>query len=451
MTHFFISLFAFIVAIGILVVFHEFGHFWVARRLGVKVLRFSVGFGKPLFKWRDKAQTEYVIAAIPLGGYVKMLDEREETVAPQEQPFAFNRKPVWVRFLIVLAGPVFNFLFAILAYWGTYMIGITGWVPKIGEIVPHSIAADAGMIAEEEVVKIDGVLTSTWSAATKQILRRLGDKEVLVVETQDQANHHTYYLNLSSWELKGHRPDPLYSLGLIPYSPPTPSIVNEVLPGEPAAEAGIQAGDVITTVNGKSIATWQEFTHIVRRSAGKTVHIMLERHEQTLALSFVPRARESDEGEVVGYVGVKTQLAKMPPELVRKERLAPVDAFLAALSKTKEYAQMSLTLIGKMLIGKVGLHNLSGPITIAQGAGASAIVGFQYYLGFLALISISLGVLNLLPIPILDGGHLLYYLLEMITGKPVPERIQFYGFKLGLLVLIFLMTIAFYNDLVRLF
>lgn len=452
MSNFLIAVFAFILAIGILVTFHEFGHFWVARRFGVKVLRFSVGFGKPLFTWRDKQQTEYVIAALPLGGYVRMLDEREGPVPEDQKSFSFNRQSVWARFTIVLAGPLFNFLFAVIVYWLTFMHGVSGWVPLIGEIKSESIAMQAGMVANEEVLSIDHVPTNTWQQVMKQLMTRLGDKGLLELETkQADGARRTYLLNLNAWELKGNKPDLLHAIGIEPYQPPIPPIIVEVVRGEPAQIAGVLAGDLITEVNGKPINTWKEFTNVVVNSIDMPVHLLIKRNNETKSITFLPRAKETDNGEVIGFAGLMVKSDPLPAHLIRKEKLNPLAALIAAVNKTKDYIFISFKIIGKMLIGDIGLHNLSGPITMAQGAGATASVGFQYYLGFLALISISLGVLNLLPIPILDGGHLLYFLIEIISGKPVSERIQQYGFKIGMLLLTFLMGIAFYNDILRLF
>lgn len=442
---FIVSLLAFIVAIGVLVVFHEFGHFWVARKLGVKVLRFSVGFGKPLWRYYDSQKTEYVIAALPLGGYVKMLDEREQNLSEAQKQFAFNRKPVWARFSIVLAGPLFNFIFAIFAYWLMFMIGISSWVPKIGEVKEHSIAQQAGLVAGEEIIKVDGIATTTWQQVVKQLLERMGDKGSLTIETKKNQSTHHYTLDLQRWQMNSH--NLLSSLGIKPHQPPTEPVIYQVLAEGPAAKAGIQPKDKIIKVNQRAITDWQEFIDVVVKSINQPVSVGLLRGDQTLNTTVVPQPKEMEEGEVVGFVGVVVKTGKMPNALTRKEQLDPFTALVKAVVKTQEYIILSFKVIGKMISGAIGLHTLGGPLTIAQGAGATVIVGFQYYLGFLAMISISLGVLNLLPIPILDGGHLLYYVIEMLTGKPVSERVQLWGFKLGCALLIGLMVIAFYNDL----
>ncbi len=451
MVDFIIAFFAFILSVSILVTFHEFGHFWVARRCGVKVLRFSVGFGKTLWSWRDKQHTEYRIALIPLGGYVKMLDEREGEVIPDEQPFAFNRKPVLTRFAIVSAGPLFNFLFAIILYWLMFIIGISGSIPLIGEVKPDSIAANAGLMAGEEIIAIDGVPTLTWQQVIRQIVERLGDKNTLEIQAQtpEGRNKHTH-LNLQSWVLEGTRPDALHALGIEPYQPPIPPVVYEVMEGEPASKIGLLPEDRIIAANGKPISKWQDFTNVIIKHIDKPVTILIERDHETKKLVITPRAKVKDTGETIGFVGLIVKTLPMPETLLRKERWGPIDALGEAIKKTYEYIVLSFKMIGKMLVGAIDLRSLSGPITIAETAGASVSIGFQYYLSFLAIVSISLGVLNLLPIPILDGGHLFFYLIEMIIQRPIPQQVQQVGFKLGMLFLIFLMSIAFYNDIVRL-
>ncbi|MGE3318847.1 MAG: sigma E protease regulator RseP [Candidatus Berkiella sp.] len=451
MTGLLISIIAFFVAIGVLVTFHELGHFWVARLLGVKVLRFSVGFGKALWRFQGK-ETEYVIAAIPIGGYVKMLDEREGPVEDSQKSFAFNTKPVWARFAIVLAGPVFNFVFAIVAYWLMYMIGITGLAPMVGEIKPDSIAAKAGLLEKDEIIKVDGQPTHSWQQVVNKLIDRLGDKDNLSIEVlRDKGQHKALNLQLETWQLKGDRPSLIDALGITPYQPPIPPIVSDVIADEPAGVAGIVAGDEVIAVNHRSITQWREFTDVVHNSVNKPITLTVKRKDKVIDFTFMPRTKESDTGEIIGFAGLVVKALDMPAELLRNERYSPWDAFVEANKKTADYIRLTFKVIGKMITGSVGLKTLSGPLSIAEGAGASALGGIQYFLGFLALISISLGVLNLLPIPILDGGHLLYFVIEAIQGKPVSDRVQIYGFKLGMLLLIFLMTIAIYNDLARLF
>tara|TARA_R110002110_G_scaffold33533_1_gene114834 strand:+ start:154018 stop:155379 length:1362 start_codon:yes stop_codon:yes gene_type:complete len=453
MTSILITIFSFLAAIAILVAFHEFGHFWVARRLGVKVLRFSVGFGRKLISWTGKDGTEYVIAAIPLGGYVKMLDEREDNVQPEEQGQAFNCKPLWVRTAVVAAGPIFNFIFAILAYWLMFMIGITGTIPKVGTVVPSSIAAQAGVSSGDQILTVDHQKTRTWSDVAKTIMPRLGDSDYLRFELKaDNGEHKIANLNLIDWTMDRENPDLFNSLGITPYFPEIPPIVHETQMGEPAVAAGFLAGDIVLSVDGKEVKQWLDFTQVVEKSANQSLDIVVQREEgYTKLLKLVPRQYDLGNNQSKGYAGLLVKIPELDKSLQWVERFNPWDAFTASVQKTADFIVISFKMIGKMVVGDIGLYNLSGPITIAQGAGVSASIGFEYYLNFLAMISISLGVINLLPIPILDGGHLLYYAIEFFTRKPVSEKVQIFGFKLGMMFLIFIMTVAFYNDLLRMF
>lgn len=447
-----ISIVAFLLAIGILVVFHEWGHFWVARKLGVKVLRFSVGFGKPLWRYQAKSGVEYCVCAIPLGGYVKMLDEREEPVPEALLPFAFNRKPVWSRFLIVLAGPVFNFIFAILAYWIMFMIGINSIVARIGEVVPDSIAYHAGLHAGDEIIQVDDIPTVSWQQVHGTLIKRLGDQDKLKVVVKSPNNpSQTHWLSLESWELKGQKPNLLHALGITPYQPDIPPVVESVVDDSAATQAGILPADEIIALNGTPIKSWQDFTRVVTKHPNEALKLTIIRQGQPLALTVTPRLKEMETGEKVGFVGLMVKIPPMPPGFIIKEHMGPLSALKAALDKTQQNVITTFHLLGKMIVGKLDVKHLSGPISIAEGAGATAVMGISEFLGFLALISISLGVLNLLPIPILDGGHLLFYLVEGVLGRPVSDKVLIWGFKLGFMFLIFLMMIAFYNDLVRFF
>ncbi len=448
-----ISIISFLVAIAILVAFHEFGHFWVARRLGVKVLKFSVGFGRKLISWTGKDGTEYVIAAIPLGGYVKMLDEREGEVNPDELSQAFNRKPLWVRTAVVAAGPIFNFIFAILAYWLMFMIGITGTIPKVGNVAPSSIAAQAGIVAGDRILKVDDESTHTWSDVVNVIMPRLGDTDYLPFELKSKEGlTKSANLNLMTWSLNREEPDLLDSLGITPYISEIPPVIYQVQMGEPASKAGFLPGDIILAVNGKPVEQWLDFTYVVERSANEPVDVVVQREEGYIVeITFKPRLYGSGVDAQKGYAGLVVKMPEPDESLQWVERFDPWHALTASVVKTGQYISISIKMIGKMITGKIGLENLSGPVTIAQVAGMSASIGIQYYLNFLAMISISLGVINLLPIPILDGGHLLYYAIEFITRKPVSDKIQVFGFQLGMMFLIFIMTVAFYNDILRMF
>ncbi len=445
---------SFIVALAILITVHEFGHFWVARLAGVKVLRFSVGFGRPLLRHqRTPESTEYVLAGIPLGGYVKMLDEREEPVAEQERHLAFNNQVLWKRAAIVAAGPVFNFLFAILAYWGIFMAGDTGLRPVIGVVEPASIAERAGFEPGDELLRIGARPSPTWEGAVFALMSQALDGRDLEIGVRT-ANG-----DLESRRIDGEtlaelaeNPNLLDRLGLSPERPLLPAVIGEVTPGEPASLAGLQSGDRILAVDGEPIAGWGEWVERVRASPEQSLTTEVERDGARLELSVTPRALVSEDGSEIGRIGAGVQPRDDLMDRYRVEvHHGPIGALLAAGEKTAEMSVLMLRVIWRMLIGQASVENLSGPITIAETAGKTASFGLDYFVKFLAVVSISLGVLNLLPIPILDGGHLLYFFIEWVKGSPLSEQAQMQGQKVGLVMLAALMTLAFYVDLSRLF
>ena len=445
---------SFIVALAILITVHEFGHFWVARLAGVKVLRFSVGFGRPLLRHqRTPESTEYVLAGIPLGGYVKMLDEREEPVAEQERHLAFNNQVLWKRAAIVAAGPVFNFLFAILAYWGIFMAGDTGLRPVIGVVEPASIAERAGFEPGDELLRIGARPSPTWEGAVFALMSQALDGRDLEIGVRT-ANG-----DLESRRIDGEtlaelaeNPNLLDRLGLSPERPLLPAVIGEVTPGEPASLAGLQSGDRILAVDGEPIASWGEWVERVRASPEQSLTTEVERDGARLELSVTPRALVSEDGSEIGRIGAGVQPRDDLMDRYRVEvHHGPIGALLAAGEKTAEMSVLMLRVIWRMLIGQASVENLSGPITIAETAGKTASFGLDYFVKFLAVVSISLGVLNLLPIPILDGGHLLYFFIEWVKGSPLSEQAQMQGQKVGLVMLAALMTLAFYVDLSRLF
>lgn len=452
MVNLLVTIFAFLVGLGALIIFHEFGHFWVARRLGVKVLRFSIGFGPSIYKWYGKDGVEYVVALIPLGGYVKMLDEREGDVPESERKFAFNTKPVSSRIAIVLAGPAFNIIFAVFAYWLMFMIGVKGLVPMIGQIDQDSIAGVAGLAPYQEIVKVGEQSTNTWQQVLHALIVHLGNKGNLPVKVKlpDSQNTKTFNLNIYTWEIISDEPNLIGALGIEPFTPLIPAVINDVQAGEPAYIAGILPKDEMLSVDGNEVQNWQQFVNLIQERPQKKTTIELKRNDENVTLVVYPRVKIDADGDEVGYLGVTIKPHKMPDNLIRLQRYSPLTAMGKALDKTWSNVILTFRLIGKMITGKVSVKNLSGPITIAQGAGATLQIGLQYYIGFLALISVSLGVLNLLPIPVLDGGHLMYYVIEIITGKPVSDKVMEFGFKIGMLLLIALMTLAFYNDILRL-
>ena len=438
------------VTLGVLVSIHEYGHFWVARRCGVKVLRFSIGFGKPLYTWRDKQGTEFVIAALPLGGYVKMLDEREGEVAEADLPYAFNRQPVGERIAIAAAGPVANFLFAIVAYWSMFLLGTQAIIPVIGSVNPDSVAAQAGLEQDAEILAVDGVETPTWSDVSFQLLRRLGDSGDISIRTRpfQGTSESTFYLPVSEWLVGEVEPNPMDALGIEPFRPQVLPVIDEVSKDGRAFEAGLQTGDLVLSVNGESVEDWNAFVSLVQAKPEEALTIIVRRSDAEVNLRITPASREVN-GKTIGYIGAGVLPPEYPEQLMRTVQFGPIESVGRAINKTWEMTSMTLGALKKMLVGLISVENLGGPITIAKVAGASASSGLESFLGFLAYLSISLGVLNLLPIPVLDGGHLLYYFVELVRGKPLSEEKQLLGLKIGMAIIAFVMLFAFYNDLSR--
>ncbi len=454
------SILWFILAIGVLVTVHEFGHFWVARRLGVKVLRFSLGFGRTLWSWRAGAdQTEYVVAAIPLGGYVKMLDESEGEVAEHERHRAFNCQLLWKRVAIVVAGPAFNFLFAIFAYWLTFIVGIGGLKPIIGEVEPGGVAAAAGLVAGQQIVAVDGRDTRTWQSVLELIVGATLEDSALKLEIEEPgAAPRTVTLDLQGMGVDEFAGGRLFeALGLAPKRPVIPPIIGQVEAGGPADRGGLRRGDRVLAVDGKKLGSWREFVNVVRANPEQSVEMQVQRDGVGVSLVVRPSAVSPDgavsssDGAPYGRIGAGVTSPGTDTDYYVTVRYAPWTAFVKAMAKTWDMSILTLRMLWKMVTLQISVKNLSGPISIAQYAGFSAEIGLSSFLNFLAIVSISLGILNLLPIPILDGGHLLYYLIESVLGRPVSEEAQFLGQRLGIAMLVGLMGLAFYNDLARIF
>jgi len=446
------SALALIVTLGLLIAFHEFGHYWVARRLGVKVLRFSIGFGKPLWSIRKgKDQTEYVLAAFPLGGYVKMLDEREGEVAENEKHRAFNCQPVMNRFAIVSAGPVFNFIFAILAFWLMYTIGVPGVKPVVGEVKPDSLAAMAGVRAGDQIISIDGEDTPTWSVARVTLLDNSLDNEKVSIQVKDQDSViRTVDIPLEGISSEVKQKDLLGYMGISPYRPEIEAVIGQLEPGGPADIAGLKQNDRIISADDKLIKDWMDLVDFIRNHPGKMIRFKIERSGEVIYIPVTTEKREAD-GGFVGKIGAApAQAGEYPESYLAEVKYSFFEAFRVATVKTWKLSVLTLRMIGKMIVGEVSVENLSGPITIATYAGYSASVGLTSFLYFLAIVSISLGVLNLLPVPLLDGGHLMYYLIEIVKGKPLSDEVQSYMQRFGIAILAMLMTLALYNDISRL-
>ncbi|MCC7549196.1 MAG: RIP metalloprotease RseP [Burkholderiales bacterium] len=441
------TLIAFLAALGVLIVIHEFGHYIVARWCGVKVLRFSVGFGQPLLTRRlGRDQTEWTVSALPLGGYVKMLDEREGEVAAAERHRSFNRQSVYRRFAIVSAGPLANFLLAIFVYWLLFMAGVPGVVPVVGHPPAGTPAALAQFQSGETIVRIGEEPVRTWQDVRWVLLEHAVARARVSVEVRDEREHVSFHdLDLSSLSASDLDGDFLVKVGLRRF---LPVIVGGVQEGSAGGRAGLRIGDEILAVDGVALYNWDDLVSAIAPQAGRSVSLQVRRGEQVLPLSVVPEAVE-DGGRGIGRIGIQLDRALLDAHLTTV-RHGPVDAIVQGVLRTWEVSMLSLRMLGKMIVGEVSLKNLSGPITIADYAGQSAQLGWLSYVSFIALISISLGVLNLLPVPLLDGGHLMYYLVEMVKGRPVSDRAMEIGQRIGMVLLFTLMAFAIYNDINRL-
>lgn len=442
-----------LVTLGVLVTIHEWGHFWVARLCGVKVLRFSIGFGKPLWLRVGRDGTEYSIAAIPLGGYVRMLDEREGEVPAALRSQAFNNKPVLQRIAIVAAGPLVNLLFAALAYWFLFIYGVSALVPMVGDVRPDSPAARAGVEPGYELLAVDGNPVRSWNEVNLSLAARVGEsgRIELLLGAPQQGYARSYSVPVERWAVELERESPVTALGLIPWQPEIPAVIGLLAEGGRAAAAGLQVGDRVLEVDGEAVADWIDFVHRVQAAPEQPLQLKLERGGRIVMLELVPQSRTLADGRVQGYIGAGVAPVEYPESMRRTLSYGPVDALVVAVEKTGQMISLTLDAIGKMVAGVISVKNLSGPITIAKVAGASAASGLESFVSFLAYLSVSLGVLNLLPIPMLDGGHLLYYAIELVRGRPVSEQLQMLGLKIGMALLFGLMAVAIFNDLARLF
>ncbi len=456
MSEFLGSIWWLLVALGLLITFHEFGHYWVARRMGVRVLKFSIGFGKALWSKTGRDGTQYIVAAIPLGGYVKMLDEREGEVAEHELEHAFNRKSVWARIAIVIAGPAFNLIFTLLAFWLMFLVGMPESRPVVGEV--SGIAASAGIEPGDRIVSLDGESTDTWSHAILGLITRALDRDKVTVELERvNGQQRQIELDLGQLDSDFQEEKTLEGIGITPWRAKLPAIIGEVNADSPAYRAGFKVGDRIISVGGEPVPDWAWVGALVQKHGltEETMPVTVERAGGTLELSVTPVKSSTGAFSDRLIIGVtnKPADADLQAQVSRAyfmHQYGLVDGFNAASNEMWRLTRSTLGLLGRMLTGTASVKNLSGPISIARFANSSANAGISSFLFFLGAISLSLGILNLLPIPVLDGGHLLYYLIELVKGSPVSEQIQAKGQYIGLMALFGLMGIAFFNDILRL-
>ena len=443
------NLAAFVAALGILVAVHEWGHFWVARRCGVKVERFSIGFGKALWSRTDKLGTEFVVAAIPLGGYVKMLDERVEQVKQEELHMAFNRQSVWKRIAIIAAGPGVNFLFAIFVLFVMFMIGVDSVKPVIKSAQPDSIFAQVSSDSYLTINSVNGHETADWNAVNLEIISAIGGQNLEINVTSKNGVNRNINLDTSGWKFDPDKESGLLSLGIVPFRPDVTNQIGKVVESTAGERAGLLENDIIVQLNGTTVQNWEQIVEFIQPRASEEVTIDVLRNGEAVQLTAVLGSTERD-NRTIGLLGIYPFQAPWPEEYRFEQRYGPIDALIEGTKKTWRLMEVSVDMIGKLITGDVSVKNLSGPISIAQGAGISASYGIVTFLSFLALISVNLGIINLLPLPVLDGGHLFYYFIEILTGKPVPESVQEVGFKIGGIALLLLMSVAIFNDIARL-
>lgn len=438
------SLASFIVVIGVLVFVHEYGHFWAARKCGVKIHRFSIGFGKVLWSRKDKYETEFAVSMIPLGGYVKMLDERNETVPPELKSQAFNSKTVLQRAFIIIAGPLANFLFAIFAYWVIYLVGIPSVKPVIAEVQPNSIAAQAQIQPNMQIIAVDGEITPDWESINLQLATKIGSAQVTLTMKNFEDNvQQVKTLNLSGWRFNPEKESAFGSLGIKPVGGIVEMKISKLIENSPAQKAGLKIGDRIFTSEGEPIE-WETFVTNIQK--GDVLKLVIEREGQTFPLELKPELNDQDKW----FVGIAPTFHEVAEKYRTELKYDMLEALQKGVEKTFQLVWVTVKVIGKLLTGDLSLTNLSGPISIAKGAGVSSQIGLVYYLSFMALISVNLGIMNLFPLPVLDGGHLVFLAAEGIMRKPLSEKIQEVSYRIGATLLLMLTLFALFNDFTRL-
>lgn len=443
---------SFIIALGILVAVHEFGHFWVARRCGVRVEKFSIGFGKSIWSKVGKDGTEYSVSMIPLGGYVKMLDGRVDDVSDAEQQFAFDKKPLWKRSAIVAAGPVFNFLFAIVAYWLVFMIGVPAVKPVVGQVTPYSIAAQAGLEEGMELKSVSGVKTADWESVNMGLISHIGDQRLtMTVAPSDGVGiEQTLSFDLTQWNFDPEKQSAMSALGFVPFRPEISTKLVNVTEGSAGERAGLKVGDILLTINGQAINDWQQVVDAIQQHPNTQLPLQVAREGEKVSLTITPDSRDIKGKGEVGFAGIAPEVAEWPESYRFDLQFGVIESIGKAVEKTGQVIDLTISMLKKLIVGDVGLNNLSGPISIAKGAGTTADYGLVYFLGFLALISVNLGIINLVPLPMLDGGHLLFFAIEAVIRRPVPEKIQEMGYRVGGAIIFSLMAVAIFNDFARL-
>jgi len=440
--------FSFVVTLGILVAFHEFGHFWVARRCGVKVITFSVGFGRAIWKRTGKDGTVYQLGVIPLGGYVRMLDERIDDVTEEERDVSFNAQSVYKRFAIVAAGPVANFVLAVAVLWLMFGIGVPTVKPVIGDIKENSIAAEAELERGSEILSVDDVEAYDWQQVQLGLMSAIGDDETIITLRTPAGSEVQHTLDLTGWRFDPETESTFGSLGIEVYQPEVYTELSQVEADSPADVSGLKAGDTIISIDGEQVGSWEKIREIIAQSAGQNLLFTVERNGVEQEVSVQIGERESQNG-VIGYLGVVPVTEPLPDNYVFNHQYGFFGGLMKGAEKTWELMVVSVKMIGKLLTGDVSVKNLAGPLSIAEGAGVSASNGFVYFLSFLALLSVNLGIINLLPLPVLDGGHLVFYSIEWVRGKPVSERVQDVCYRIGGVLVFALMALAISNDIAR--